>query len=583
MGMILGVVIYLHRRGVGPAVRRLVGGDRTSDRLESAGGCWTLPDWKPNIFYRPEYMEDHVSGPGPGTGIETGNGVQHASRGETTMDDNDDDSAAMNFRIAALGGFGFSSRMIARALTFGAQVLLTKSLGSAGYGLYQVGKSVVNLCGVFARLGLNKGVVRYGSMARSESDPQRLSGMLTTALVVAGGLGTATALIIYVAAERLATRVFGLPTLTPVFRLFAVALPFAVLLRIGGAALQAFERVDYQEATKSLAKPVLNLLGIAVVLFLGYMLAGVIVAFVLSTVASTVLAIIALWRVLRINDVTVRPSFTHGRELVTFSLPLAIVGASYFLSIRTDRVMLGILGDPSGVGLYSAAALLATQFGLLHTSLVAIFEPIISDALTQGDHREVDRLYRMVKRWSASGTFLFVVPVVLFPELLLSIFGDEFVRSWHVILVLAVPYLFGSVVGPTGALLQMSGNQNLELGNAVAMIGMNVAFNYVFILEFGLIGAAFGTGLAHVLFNTLQIVELKILFNLRFFDRTHLLLVTVIVLLFATSLAASLYLTLLPKAATLLLVGLVYLTFLYLTRQNEDQELVGELLHRLGR
>lgn len=496
------------------------------------------------------------------------------------MDNNQgaDNWAELNLRVATLGGFGFFSKIFSRAITFGSQLLLTRHLGSSGYGLYQIGKSVVNLCAVFSRLGLNKGVVRYGSIARSEGDAELMSGTLTTGFVVAGGVSTAAALGLYLAADVVAKGLFGTPDLAPALRLFSMALPFTVLLVVGGAALQAFERIDYQEGTLSLVRPVLNLLGIGVALLLGYALTGVIVAFVLATVVSAMVGLAALYRVLRRHDFEVRPKLAQGKDLVRFSLPLVVVGTSYFLAIRTDRIMLGVLADASSVGLYSAAAVIAAQFGLVHTSLVAIFEPIITDAFTQDNHQEVERLYNMVKRWSAIGTFILVLPVTMFPEELLSIFGAEFVRGWHVILVLAVPYVFGSLVGPTGALLQMSGNQNIEFGNAIVMIVMNIALNYMFILKLGFIGAAIGTGLAHLLFNSLQLIELKYLFEFTIFDRHYLVFAGMTAVLLAGSITVSPSLRIPGKLVALIFVELIYLFVIYSTRTEEDELLISLVL-----
>lgn len=410
-------------------------------------------------------------------------------------------------------GIAFVGQIVGRLLTVLLQILLTRVLGTAGYGLYALGKSVLGIAEPISTLGLQHGIVRFGAMYYGTGDKARLKGILLLSLAISFGSAWVTALILYLCAGVLAERVFREPGLIGPLRIFAFALPFYTLMTMTVFSARALRRIDCDVVVNQLSRPMFTLLATGASFLLGYRLMGAVAGFLTSTVVSAGLGLYLVCRLFP-ELISRLKAIYEAKTLLGYSLTVLLVGMSNLLITKTDRIMLGILSSAEEVGIYDAAATLAIQVALFLISFEAIFAPTIADLFHQSRMEELQALFKATTKWIFTLTFPMGLAFILFARPLMAIFGPGFSAGAPVLISLAGAQLINSSTGPARFILTMTGRQRFELTNSLAMGGLNVVLNYLLIPNYGGLGAGIASGLSFTLAALARLLEVYWLYGM---------------------------------------------------------------------
>jgi O-antigen/teichoic acid export membrane protein len=422
-------------------------------------------------------------------------------------------------RIVKGAGSVFSGSMIGKVVGFILSLVLTRGLGSVRFGLYTLGLTVLRLAQSVSTLGLQNGIVRFGSPSYEEGNTARVKATF----LAGGGLGFLAALAIalglYLAAPWLAASAFNTPEMKPVLRIFACGLPFYVLTYLLSRMARALGRMEVDVLLDSILQPALFLVLVGLVLAFGLGFSTALYAFLLSTILAAGIGTYAIYRLFPPLLSQLRPAF-EIRSLLRFSLPiigvtLASIGLTY-----TDRFMLGILDTARAVGLYQIAARASEQLRFVLFAVTASFSPIISDLYQRGELEELSALYANTVRWILTTTLPVAVIFVAFAPQIMAIWGPEFRPGAPLLRILAVAHIGMTAVGSVGHMLQMSDHQDFVFAVNMSMAVCNVGLNWLLIELYGAEGAALATGLIQVLGNVLQTIALYVFIGVQPFRRT---------------------------------------------------------------
>lgn len=405
------------------------------------------------------------------------------------------------------GGLGFlGANAATRVLGFLFVVVAGRLLGPAGFGVLSLALSVAGLVRRLAEFGLPDTIVRFLAGEGEEDAPE----LLGTALSVGAALAVVGAAALAVLAPWLSRHAFSEPRLADPLRLLAAAVLLWVPLSLGRSVLQARERVP-EIVGVDLVQHGARVAAVALALLL---VGGVSVA--AAAVAASVLLPLALVAT-RVKALPAAPDPGLLREklgrVVELAAPLLVVGFSYTLAKYADRILLGALAGSADVGVYTVAATLAMATLVIHGSLVSIFKPVIADVHREGRMEEGRSAYLLVSKWAAAASGGLLLVFCAFGPELLDLFGEGYASApAHAALLLLTSLFFvGNWIGPTGAVLQMTGGERLELLNTGVFVTVNVGLNVLLIPRFGVVGAAAATlasGLARNLMQVWQLVRL---------------------------------------------------------------------------
>ena len=442
--------------------------------------------------------------------------MANASEGDAPSSPRDEDDETTDYVARILKGSSsvFSGSLVAKAVGFALQVVLSRGFGSALYGLYSFGLSILRVVRELGTLGLQNGVVRFGAEYYESGDEAKVKG---TFLAV-GGLGLGAGLLLgtalFLAAPWLAEDVLGNADYTLIFRLFAVGLPFYILTYLASRMARSLGKMRVDVLLDSILQPALFLSFTGLLLLLGYGFTAALYAFLASTMLAAGASVYATYRLFPPLFSALSPS-VDLQALLRFSLPIVGVSLASVGLARADRIMLGILATEEAVGLYTAASKMSVQLRFVLFALTATFSPIISELYHSGRTDALNRLYADTVRWIVIGTLPLAVVLIVFAPDVMALFGADFRDGAVLLRLLACAYIVVAGSGSVGHMLQMSDHQDFAFWINAGMAVLNVGLNWVLIQEYGVVGAAVATGLTHALGNLLQLVGLYLFVHIQ--------------------------------------------------------------------
>lgn len=378
-----------------------------------------------------------------------------------------------------------ATRLAAFGFSLGTNVILARSLGPEGRGVYSVAVLIPALISLFAQLGLGPANVYHFS--RGLIEPDELAGHATSMALVLGGIGI---LGVYVYLDLSGAGHFA--GIAPRYVLIScLALPFLLLTVFLQGILNGAQRFrEYnlvllvQYASTSVA------LMIALLMFHGSTVAAV-AAWTASTVATAVVAAGGVWQLTRFS-IRFRPSTL--RRLLRFGLLSYFSSLSSFANYRLDVLIVNLFAGARQVGLYAVATGLAEMVWYLPNAAGIVLAPRVASAGADAADRLTEQVCRVV---TVLALAIAGVLAVLAPFVVIIFFGAAFSESvWGVWLLLP-----GIVTFSVARVLSMYllGRNRLKVDLAASLVGLVVtlALDLVLIPRFGFRGAAVASSIAY--------------------------------------------------------------------------------------
>jgi len=400
----------------------------------------------------------------------------------------------------------FIGRLLSKGLKFFLNVVLTRGLRSSLYGIYAYAATLTSLAVVLARFGAGKSLLRF--IPAYEDDPPYRNNLVGLAYLTAllGSVLVGTAL--YLLAPIISGVTLDNPLLVDVLRILALVLPFNTVIKLTNAVFRGLKRLKYQVVLADVVHPVTQIGVVTIGLLLGYSLLGVVASLAVGAILVCLVAVTLLYARTPLRpDVTGRQTGTGIQEFYSYSVPLTLKDLGSVLYNRIDILMVGFFLAESTVGIYRIAVLVSGLLVLPLSAFNQLFPPVASQLYTEGEMSELQSVYETVTRWTLTVAILPALVAALYSPELLAVFGSEFSDGGLVLTLFAVGQLTNCAVGPSGYLLMMTDHQHLTMINQWLLGVINVVLNYVFILEFGLIGAALATAGILSFINVIRVFQ----------------------------------------------------------------------------
>jgi O-antigen/teichoic acid export membrane protein len=402
------------------------------------------------------------------------------------------------------GSIVFVGLIVELGISFFAKILMARVLGQVAYGEATIGITVLSFSSAILLLGLNNGVGRH--LPRFE-EPARRKGVITSALRIAVPVSVAVAALVGVFAEPIATTLLRAPEVTPVLRVAALGIPFAVLLKLSIGVVQGMEQTIPKVAIRNLLQPVLRFGLIAGVLLFGLGSLGVIWAY---TVTFGVAAAAGLYYIATRTPALERvDGDSMHRRLLTFSAPLMLMTTIMMVLSNVDIFFISYFQSTGEVGTYNVVYPLAELLTMTLSGFSFVFMPAFSRLHANDQETDMRRIYEVVTKWilllSLPALFVFLV----FPETAIALsFGAEYSDGALALAVLAVGFFTHAVAGPNvNALTSIGRTRVIMIDNIVAVVA-NIALNLLLIPTYSFLGAAVATAASYALLNVLYSVSL---------------------------------------------------------------------------
>lgn len=381
--------------------------------------------------------------------------------------------------------------------------LLIGAFGLEEYGLFMLATSV-SAYAALLDLGIGSALTKYVAQHHATGDREALVGSASSALLLFTWVGVAGAGLL-----------FGVGSLAGV--IFDIGAEGGQLLRtilwIGAAfqlwywpastgrhILAGMQRFGVLAAT-GVTSTALTIASTLVVIVGGY---GPVVLVTLNGFVMVAVSLLNVIAARRISGVPLLgytgASRRYIRAIFTFSWAVFVVQLSDVLFYQqTDRILLGIFAGATAVGLYEAAAKFNALLTYVSGLSVSAVMPLASSMGATGRHASLHSLLMRGTKYTAALISPIVVVLVVFARPLIAAWlGPDFARHAIVAQVLVLPHLLTSLGLMGDAIVISQGKLAGRVPYIVVQAVLNIVLSVLLIPEYGVLGVALGTSIAHV-------------------------------------------------------------------------------------
>lgn len=425
------------------------------------------------------------------------------------------DSARDIKKVAKGAGITFFGTAIGRCLFFTSQVIIARFFSTEVFGLFTLGLTIIRIAEILSCFGIHAGGMRLVSIYRRD-DTARLKGTLISAFIIPFINGILIGSVIYFCASFISETIFHKLKLTGIIKNFAFCIPFVATTGVIGMASRGFHTAKYSVLIKDIIQP-----SAIIIFIIGFILAGLdiswtINAFTLSYVVGLISGFYLITKQFpEIKKITIKPVY-ETKKLLSLSAPLMLNNFLNFLIMWTGTLMLGFMKTPTDVGIYRAASQIPIFLTLILVAFNSIYAPSVAELHHRGQMDRLDKIFKITTRWVFLVAFPASIIIIFSPREIMALFGSNYIETGaSVLIILTIAQLINCVTGGVTYTLSMTGKQNLEMLNSLAMVVINIALNYFLIPKYGSLGAAISTGTSIVAINLIRLLEVFILYRIQ--------------------------------------------------------------------
>lgn len=440
-------------------------------------------------------------------------------------------------------GAGLVAKLAAIASSFVALWLINRILDKDQFGSYSFTLETIALVSIFATAGLDQSILYRLSKTRPEpgvfQGGSQVAWVLRRVFVVSLGLVLLADLFALFFAPR-----SDLPGLMGWFFALSLVIPLTSITRVFTSWYQSQGQVD-----RSLVVPRLTEISLAVMFLIAWLWIPTEGAVALMVVLSALLPVI-VWFVLTPRGTLVDPKpMPHGDAGYGFNMLLTFAADQGVR--RLDLIMIGILSTAVFAADYAVAVRLVALTTLGNELLGAVLTPRMGQYLEEGNIKELEREYDLVRSLTVAVGLAVAAVYVGFGDFVLGFLGD-YEEARPVLLILSAAFIVKMGFGANGRYLNMSRRAGWNLSTTVVLLIVMAGMNLVLIPTYGATGAAIGTLVSFAAVSTIQslVIWFKDRFPTMHFEAIAILAVTVGTLL------ASAYSVLGAVPAMLILIAL---------------------------
>lgn len=379
--------------------------------------------------------------------------------------------------------------------------LIANGLGAGAIGAFFLLTALFMISTSVISLGADTGLVRALSLARAVDEPEKLRPTVRAALLPVVAVGAVLTVALVAAAEPIASWLAPGEEAASTIRLLALALLPAALTGVLLAGSRGLGRIRTYTVVQNLFIPLCRVTLVAAAIGLLGTIWSVVWAWAIPLLLAAAIAAITLSWQLRAEaasskQLTRLERAVLARQFWAFSLPR---GGSVILERALDwadvLLVIALLGPRAG-GVYGVVTRIVQAGNMLEAALRIVLGPRLSTAIAQKDHAGAERLYRQVTQLLILGSWPFYLSVAMFADVLLRLFGAEFVTGTVALIVLASAMALKNTAGALQTVLLMAGRSTWQLRNKAIQLTVLLTLIPALVTLWGLNGAALAFALS---------------------------------------------------------------------------------------
>jgi O-antigen/teichoic acid export membrane protein len=486
--------------------------------------------------------------------------------------------------FANQAGLALGGKIGGRVINLIGEIAIARVLGTALFGVYAIGITILRVVGTVAPLGLHNGVIWFGT-PWWKKDNARIKGVIIHSLLVGGLSGLLISGLLFIFAPQLAT-FYAEPKLIEVIRWFTPAYFFLTLLRIASSASRITIKAKYSLLAEDISQPLIFVVLLVIFVILFDDLIGSLAATTISFGVSLLIALFYLYKLFFIGKPG-RIDYSDKIPLMLqYSLPTAFTGFLGTANLWVDRFLVKYFRPSADVGIYQAASQSSMMFVIILSAVNSIFGPMIADYYHKKAIDDLEKLFRVSTKWGLYIGLPFFLTILITPDLVITtVFGEAYAAGAVPMVILNIGQLVNLMTGSVGFILIMTANQYIWLVIMLVSLILSVLLSIILTPAYGLLGASIASSIAtsFQFLGALYFVYRKL--HIWPYDRRYIKGIFAGIATFVYILIASRFDSVNPFIHLIILTGGSYAAFglilLIFGLDQEDKHIIGLIKNRL--
>jgi O-antigen/teichoic acid export membrane protein len=393
-----------------------------------------------------------------------------------------------------------------QCISFVSGLIVARVIGAAEYGIFNLARNLVEVTGIFTRLGLDLGLQRYFGETTSARDQAARVVLLSRLRLLTSALALVPVIAVALGVGRvLEDNVYQHSRFAEVLLCLALALPFLTDIAVLGGAYRGILKLTPSVLAQYVLLPTIRLAVILLLFAAGWRLWAVVVGTTLGSVAAA--AFLALRARSDFHaDAPVRPHPWSGAyRVVGYSVVLAGCMVVTALTTNMDIFMLGHFATAQELGQYSLVKTLLVVTSVFGASCGQGLEPLVADRYSRRDFDGMVRVMCLNARLIALVTVPAFAIFLFWGAQIALLFGPSFAVPQAVVGCLAVAPFVSMIFWPAACGLSMTGRHFLELRILSVGLVMATLLCWFAIPAYGQLGAAVAMCISVVVANLARV------------------------------------------------------------------------------
>ena len=414
---------------------------------------------------------------------------------------------SQHIKTAAFGALGIKIFSALFALLNG--VLLTHLLSVKDFGIYILAFTTINILTIPVSLGLPTLITRYVSKYVVNDDKPAIKGLLIRSNQLALFTYLIT-LVIALVSYLLWWKSYSL-NVTETFWYSLILLPFLVFGSLRTAALKGLKFVVLGILPETLLRNFFFCTLLLIIYFSNINLtpSAAMIYHSLAALLAFIIGYIFLKNKL-LNQLKNVQAIFKNRFWFKEAMPYSIASGTKAIKSKLLIYVLAFFGAVEAVAIFEIAMRGAKLVSYTSGALNPATSPYISSLF---EDKQKVTLQGVITKTSLIGfVFSFPMAIVFFlfgKPILNTFFGANYIVSYIPLVILCIGQLIHAMAGPTGEVLNMTGNQRYFSKNQFQMLVIGAVISVPLIYYYNVIGAAIVFSLILILQNMLLVIFIK--------------------------------------------------------------------------
>ncbi|MEZ4485094.1 MAG: oligosaccharide flippase family protein [Syntrophotaleaceae bacterium] len=351
-------------------------------------------------------------------------------------------------------GTAFFLKVIGAGLSFGFNIVLARTLGAQGAGVFFIALTFITVAAMLGRVGLDNTLVKFIAGYSVTGDWALVKGVFWTSVFICLGASAIVTVVVFTSAGWVSNQLYDKPELFEPLQLMAWAIiPLAMSVLLANA-LKGCKKIFAATLTEGVA---IGAFSLSVFLSISdlHSVKGAASTYLVASVCAVVLGA-CFWSRAKPELYGVRAQFSLEKIWKSCG-PLLWVSCLNFSLLWSTTFFLGIWETSENIGVYNVAWRTSLLISFVLISVNSISGPKFAEFVQKND---IAALQCMAKKSSRLMTFCSLPLVLLFvfiPGKVLSLFGPEFVQGAILLSILSIAQVFNVITGPSAKFIHYVG------------------------------------------------------------------------------------------------------------------------------